>query len=450
MIRSRSFLAALAGVAGLTASTTGAGAAGFAIKEQSAQALGSAFAGSTAEAADVSYMFFNPAALSQFEGSQAQTVLSFIAPASEPKNVSGQTDAAFGNAPITGGSGGSDIGEDALVPALYGMTSINEEVKLGVGVNVPFGLETDYNEGWVGRYHALNSELATVNINPAVSYEPTPGVAFAAGAQIQYVTAELTNAVDFGSIGAANGIPFANPTQNDGKAELEGDDWGFGFNLGVLLEPREGTRIGASYRSEINHELEGDLQFSGGGAVLTALQGSGAFTNRDITADLTTPDNVNFGVYHEVTDRLAVMGEVQYTFWSDFKELLINADAQTPPQQILTEEEWENVWFGALGAKYQARDDLTLRTGVAFDQSPIPDETRTPRITGEDRYWIALGANYAPMPWLSFNASYTHIFVADSTIDLASSDPGNTFRGDLQAEFDNHVDIATVSATVRF
>lgn len=446
-MRSKCYLVATATVlVGATAGSAGALAAGYALKEQSPTAQGSAFAGATAEAADVSYMFFNPAAMSYQSGAQAQAALSYIAPQAEAQDVTAQTD---GGMQINGGSGGSDAGENAVIPALYGMAPINDRLKAGMGVNVPFGLETSYNDGWKGRYHALDSELMTVNFNPAVSYEPMDGVAIGAGLQAQYVTAELSNAVDFGSIGAANpSIPVGQPTQNDGQAEVEGDDWGFGFNLGVIVEPREGTRIGAAYRSEIEHELDGDVDFSGGGQVRGALMRGNAFSDTGASADLTTPDLVSLGVYQEVTSNLAVMGEFQYTFWSDFQELRIEFDNST--RDSVTEEDWNDSFFVSAGAKYDVSDALSLRTGVAFDESPIPDETRTPRIPGNDRTWLSIGANYSPYAWFTVNAAYTHLFVKDGDIDLDASDPGNASRGSLNAEVENSVDVATVSATLRF
>jgi len=445
MQKARYAAAAATAAAGLAASVSGAHAAGFAIKEQSPTAQGAAFAGATAEAADVTYMFFNPAALSRQSGTQGATALSLVAPTSQPETARGET--ASGT-PITGGDGGSDISDDALAPAFYGMTSVTQDVKLGVGINAPFGLETSYDDGWVGRYHALNSELATININPTVSYEPIDGVALGAGLQAQYITAELTNAVDFGSIGAAQGIPFATPTQNDGRAEVEGDDWGFGFTLGVLLEPREGTRVGVGYRSEVEHELTGDVDFSGGGQVRSALARNNAFADTGAEAEVTTPDILSVGAYQDLTEELAVMGEFQYTFWSDFDQLNVRFDNATPPSR--TEEDWDNSWFAALGVKYDATENLALRTGVAYDESPIPDATRTPRIPGSDRTWLSFGADYSPYPWLGVKASYTYIFADSASLNLDATDPGNQSRGDLSADFDNHVNIATFSAVLRF
>lgn len=435
--------AAVCGLAALAMAPGPALAAGFAIKEQSATAQGNAFAGATAEAADISYMFFNPAGLTRHSGNRVSAGLNYIAPQSEPQ---GMTGAAV--QPGVDPNGGDDAAVNALAPMLYGMLSLSEDLKLGLGVNAPFGLSTEYDRGWAGRYHALDSDLTTINVNPTVAYRVRDWLSIGAGLQIQYADAELSNAVDFGAIGAAQGIPGAAPGTADGLGEVSGDDIGFGGTLGVLIEPSDTTRIGLSYRSQVAHELEGDADFSGGGAVRQALAGGGAFTDTSVQADLTTPDQASIGVYQEITPQWAVMGELQWTDWSDFDSLRIQFDDSTPDS--VTEEAWNDTMFVAVGATYRPRDDLALRLGVAYDESPIPDATRTPRIPGSDRTWLSLGAEWTPMSFLTLNAAYTHIFVKDSTVSLDRSDPGNAARGDLDGRYENSIDLVSVQATLRF
>lgn len=315
---------AIFGVCGVLAvSGTPALGAGFAIKEQSPAALGNAFAGATAEAADIGYMFFNPAGLTRHDGHRALAGVSYILPKAEPENMTAST--ALG-APIGGGNGGGDAADNALTPVLYGMASVSDRVKLGLGVNAPFGLKTGYDWGWAGRYHALDSELATVTVNPTLAIRATDWLSVGAGLQAQYADAKLTNAVDFGTIGAAAGIPGAIPAAQDGFARVDGDDWGFGGSAGVLLEPREGTRIGAAYRSQVEHRLEGDADFvldaAGVGAALRGA--TGRFVDTGASARLTTPDTASLGIYHEIDERWAVMGEVQWTNWSVFQRLVVN------------------------------------------------------------------------------------------------------------------------------
>ena len=250
--------AAILALPGIMALATEAGASGFALREQSASAQGTAFAGASAAALDPSYMFFNPAALGVLDGMQAEALLNYIAPRGVLEEATAST---IRGTPIGGGTQVDDIAGNAFVPALYGMAELPFELRAGLAVNVPFGLQTEYPETWAGRYHAVDSELSTLNVNPVLAWRPLPWLALGAGLQAQYAEAELTNAVDFGTIGASFGIPGAVPGAQDGFVDVDGDDWGYGYTLGVLVEPRAGTRIGLGYRSSIEHELEGTADF---------------------------------------------------------------------------------------------------------------------------------------------------------------------------------------------
>lgn len=423
-------------------------AAGYALKEQSATALGNAFAGATAGAEDVSHMFFNPAALGRLDGFAASLSLSRVAPRAEVDDATGDT--VFGT-PIGGRDSVGDVAENGVVPALYFMAPFGERVRLGLGINSPFGLATEYPDGWVGRYHAVDTELRTVNINPALAVRVTEGLSVGFGLQIQYADGELSNAVDYGTIGAGSGVPGAAPGTQDGFARLEGDDWAFGYTAGLLAEPVRGTRLGVAYRSEIEHRLEGDVDFTDDDAGIAAtLRGlSGAFADSDAQLDLETPATLSFGVHQDLGERFAVMAEATWTDWSAFDELRVEFDNPAQPDNV-TSQEWDDAWFLALGATWKPVETLTLRVGVAYDQSPVPDRTRTPRVPDEDRYWLATGLSWQALPWLGLDAGYTHIFVENSDVDLSALDEGNQTRGSLRADYENGIDIVTLGARVRF
>ena len=249
-------------------------AAGYAIKEQSTTAQGASFAGATAGGDNISYMFFNPATITLHEGAQFHLSSAYIAPFSKP-DVKGASTA--GDIAIAGGDGGSNISVHALVPALYGSLQVSDSLFLGLGVNAPFGLATEYDGGWAGRHHGVDSELLNINMNPVIAWKAPKWFSFALGAQIQYADARLTSAIDATGDGVTNG-----------RSELNGDDWGFGFTAGILFQPWEGTRLGLSYRSQIGHTLKGDVDFKNLG---------GAFADQGISAQITTPDTFSLGLY---------------------------------------------------------------------------------------------------------------------------------------------------------
>ena len=424
--------------------------AGFAIREQSASAFGNAFAGSTAAAEDISYMYFNPAGIVRHSGNQAVVIGSYIAPHSEFNPGSASTLSPLDVA-ITGGNGGSDIASNGFIPAAYALWDVSDRFKAGLGINVPFALRTEYDDGWIGRYHALDSEILSIIVNPAAAYRITDQISLGAGISIQYVTAELSNAIDFGTIGFVSGVPGAVPTQQDGHVALDGNDLALGFNVGVLFEPWRGTRVGASYRSKIAHTLEGDADFtldSGGvGAVIAGA--TGRFVDSTAEARLTTPDTVRIGFHHDISETWSVMGEAAWTNWTRFDELRVQFANPAEPDNVV-EQDWTGSWFFAAGASHRPVKAWTLRAGIALDQTPIPDNRRTPRIPGDVRTWLTVGATYAPLDNIDVSMGYAHLFVPSAPINLSASSPGNQFRGNLQGDSNNYVNIFTIQAYMTF
>ncbi len=454
MTRSKRSQALLGTLLALTLLAIGAGEArgsGFQIREASTSALGNAFAGATSGVEDITFMYFNPASMIFHDRDQIAGSSSFIAPHAELQSSSGSTIAGVPITPTPAFDGDNTVSENAIVPALYGMLSIDRDLKIGLAVTAPFGLETNQPGGWIGRYHASDSRLTTINVNPNVAFRVTDWASVGLGVQAMYGDARLTNAVDIGTIGAASGIPGSVPTMQDGFAKITGDDWGFGYNLGVMLEPHDRVRVGLAYRSKVNMTLDGDAKFDlrGSGTTGAALQSAGLFLDTDASAKIEMPAQASIGLNVGITDDVSLMGEVAWTQWSSFKDLIIDFANPAQPSN-LTEEDWDDSWFFALGATWQAAEDWTLRFGVAHDQTPVPDRTRTPRIPDEDRYWIALGFNYAPTDWMSLDFGYTHIFLDDSNINLFASDPGSTFRGNLEASYTTSIDIVGLQGIVRF
>lgn len=451
-LSSRPFAYIFVGLTALATASAGlaperAAASGFALKEQSSTAQGTAFAGAAAGGEDISYMFFNPAAMALHPGTNFHASASYISPTSKTKNATATTAAGE---PITGSPRSGDIGADALLPAIYSSYQVTDEIFLGLAVNSPFGLATEHNDGWVGRYHATDSELMTIDFSPTAAYKPFDWLNLGAGLQVVYASATLENAVDTSTIAD---VPFA--AANDSQAKIEGDDWGYGFTLGGIVEPVPGTRIGVAYRSEVDLTLEGDARFrrSPLGDLVNAGTitpgGTGLLGNSDITADLTTPDSINFGIHHDINDRWSVMADGSWTGWSDFENLTIKFQNPDQPNNT-TVQDWNDSWFAALGTRFRPSEEWLLSLGVAYDESPVPNSTRTPRVPDEDRYWISAGAGWKPVEWLSLNFSYTHIFMPDPKVRLTVADPNNLARGNLSADYESDIDIITFSGTISF
>ncbi len=398
-------------------------AGGFQLFEQTVGGLGNAYAGRSASAEDVSTIFFNPAGLTRVPGTQAVAGVHIIALNAKFDNkgsTAGSPNFQGTNALL--GTNGSDTGETGVVPNLYIGHQLTNNLHVGLGINVPFGLKTKYTNDWVGRYHAIRTELKTVNINPALAYKFNSMFSIGIGANAQYADADLTNAIDFGAQVDAQGQcppPPAGPPSGfcaqalDGRANLSGDDWAWGYNVGLLMELSPDTRFGLSYRSKLKYELEGDVRFD----VPTAVQPAFPFTKEDVSADLDLPESVSLSAYHQLTPKLALLADVTWTKWDRFKELRVSFDNAPLPDDV-TPEDWNNSFRYSLGANYRLGSEWLLRTGGAYDETPIPSaEKRTPRIAESDRFWLAFGISHTPNSSFRFDFSYAHLFVRDAKIN---------------------------------
>ena len=409
--------------------SVGAQAAGFALIEQSASGMGNAFAGGSAAAEDASTIFFNPAGMTYINGTQAVGALHLINPNAD-FNDKGSVRAV----PRPLGNEGPNAGDLAFVPNLYLMTDINSTIKLGLGINAPFGLKTEYDDKWIGRFQADKSEVKTININPSIAFKVNDQLSLGVGVSAMRAEATLSRALN---VGAA-----------ERSVEIKGNDWGFGFNLGAIYQATPDTRIGMAYRSKINQTLEGKSKSN-----FTLLNANPLRTlNVDVTADVTLPENFSVSAFSRVNDTWDVMGDVTWTRWSQFKELKIVRDNGTKSTLALTPENWENTLRYSIGANYHYSDAIKLRAGLAYDQEAVKDQYRTARIPGNDRKWLSLGAGWQVTPASKLDVGYAHLFISDAKIDddqrvVPGSPLGN---GRVKGDFKGSVDILSLQYTHNF
>jgi long-chain fatty acid transport protein len=421
-------------------------ASGFAIQEQSVTGLGRAFAGSAAVADDASTVFFNPAGLTQLNHTELAVGLHYISPQSDFTDDGSRLPVALGGTPLSGGDGG-DAGEDALVPNLYYAQALNSTTFIGLGINAPFGLVTDYSDTWQGRYHALRSDLKTININPSLAIQANEKLSIGFGINLQYIDLELSQAVDFGAVCAVAAVgACAVPQGFDGKAKLTADDWSWGYNLGLLYQLTDTTRVGLTYRSKISHHLKGDGEFRiPDNAAVQGTAAATGFSDGDIDGRVTLPESASLAVHHQLNNKVALSADVSWTRWSRFVDLTINSDDSTRLNST-KEEDWENSLRYAVGVDYQHNDKWAFRTGVAYDETPLPGVSRrTPRIPGNDRIWFAVGASYKANDNLILDAGYTHLFINNPKINDTDAN-GYILSGEYEAS----VDILSVQARYLF
>jgi long-chain fatty acid transport protein len=334
------------------------------------------------------------------------------------------------------------------------MYSVSNDLKLGLSINAPFGFVTEYDSDFVGRYHALKTDLKIIDIAPSLAYrinkEWSVGVAFVA----RYVDATLTNAVDFGLIGFPNTIPGT----IDGSAKLTGNTWAYGYKAGVTYQPTDDLRMGLAYHGAMNMTLKGDIafQYPGnlGAAGAAGFQAEG-FANGGGQAELNLPADASFGFDYKVSSTFSLQGEACLTTWSRFKQLNVQLTNNVAPQvtNVVTDEHWRDTWFYSLGGTWKVDSAWTLRAGLAFDQGAVTDGYRTPRIPDGDRTWVSAGASYAVSKSLSLDIGYTHIWVKDSAVQLTTTasqlDPNFT-RGNLNGNFAMSANVLAVGARFSF
>ncbi len=435
----------------LSLSSFAAHGAGFALIENSASGMGNAYAGAGAIAEDGSTIYFNPAGMTELEGTRLTGALHWVRPRGEFTNDGSTVAPASGGGSLSGGNGGNN-GVDAIIPNLYYSKEVNDGVVFGLGINVPFGMETNYDKDWVGRYHAVGSKVMSVNINPSLAWKINDKLSFGAGINGQYIQVELISAIDFGAVCQAQElggiIPAntcsgigANPQQMDGFIKLDADDFSWGYNFGLLYKPRLGTHIGLSYRSKITHTVSGDADFTVPSAV-SFLTSSNRFVDTTLRSSVSLPESSSFSLSHQI-GQFTLLFDWTYTRWSRFKELRIEYDSSQPDS--VTTENWGDSNRYAIGLNYQLNPRLLLRSGLAYDETPIPSgEYRTPRIPGNDRLWLAFGFGYQIDEQLSFDLGYAHLFVDDSDSDHAFESSVPTLEHNLKGEYSARVDILSL------
>jgi long-chain fatty acid transport protein len=413
-------------------------AAGYGLREFSTDAMGTAYAGAAATARDASYQAYNPASIASVTGTDFSLTAIGIAPSSSASFTTAQTSAGT---PISGATNAKGFIADALIPELALRTRLSDRWSAGVVVYAPWGLATNYPANSDARYYAFKTDLTTINITPSLSYQISPQIAVAAGVQAQYAKGTLSSAIDIGTLGALLSIPKSVPGGSDGAATLTAHNWGAGFILGLNAHLTENITGGISYRSSVQHHLAGTINYtldaSGLGSAIRSA--TGMFANTQGSADMTTPDTVNSGLRADITSEITALFELDWTNWEKFHQLQVTAANPVQPADI-TAANWKPAWFGAAGVEYRPEGQWSFRTGVAYDESPIPDSTLGPRIPDGDRITLALGTSYRVNEDADIKLAYEHLFVADRAVNLNPAQPGNALRGTLAGKMQSSVD----------
>ena len=388
--------------------TSQAFGAGFASQTQSGSGLANAYAGGAAASENASVVWYNPAAMSRLQGMH-------FGLAGYAINNNRQWEDKGSRAPTGQTLGAStDISPTAYVPNLFVTHQLSDKAHFGFAINTPFGLKTEYNQDWMGRYQGVGSSIETINLNGALSYKLNEQVSVGAGLNWQKMEAKLTSMTNYAAIaaGVAQASPFGVAAVPSAIASLggntqslttvSGSDSSWGYNLGAHYQLNKQTDIGLHYRSAIHFHLTGTVTTQPPTSNASAL--SSAINNQiaqqaasgGISADITTPAIANLSFFHRLNDRVDVMADAQWTQWSTVPKLeFVRSNGNVLSS---TTYKWRDVYRLSVGANYKLTDSLKLKAGLAYDQSPIPEQYRTVRLPDNDRYWLSAGLQYAINP----------------------------------------------------
>jgi long-chain fatty acid transport protein len=455
-----SSLAVLSALAALPASVH---AAGFALIEQNASGMGNAYAGAAAAAEDASTIYFNPAGLTALPaGKHFSIAIHAIDPSAKFRDNASQSAGGISGTGtrnlFTFAGFGGDAGSTAYVPNAYFAMSLDPKWSIGVGVNAPFGLKTQYEDGWIGRFQGIKSEIKTVNINPTVAYKVNEVISLGAGVNYQQIDATLTKAVNYTAIVGAANVGAALAIQNvEGRNELKGSDAAWGYNLGATFNLSERTRLGVAYRSVIQYHLTGTYTathpVTGSAAANAIIAANPGTLDQNIALDIKMPDSFSFSAAHRLNDRWDLLGDLSWTGWAKIPEVRIKFTAPGAADDV-TNWKLRDTMRGALGANYRYSDDVKLRVGVAYDQSPVTDAFRTVRLPDNNRTWLSLGAQYKPSKAGTLDAGFSYIWVKatgiNSNAEIPEAPPRGFPRGLMNGSYDNSVRVLSLQYSHSF
>jgi long-chain fatty acid transport protein len=451
-------------------------ASGYKLNEQSAAGAGNAYAGRAAVVEDASVVFYNPAGMVKLKQAEVTFGGSYINATGSFElesytNGAGKTYTAEDLGPY---SDGGNFLSAATIPYAYFATPINEDFAAGFGIFVPFGTNTDYADDFIGGGFADQTQLTSVEFQPAVAYRLNDQLSLGFGLDITYMKGLLSKQVDTAPyneaitpINLTAGAPapltaeqWASFSGFENHYEVSGDDWDIGYNLSMMWDINSDITLGVAYRSQMEFELKGDSEFAqkegvvalsqfpvadtpaeqllpagtyiivpadAGYAKATQTAATGAIPNQASEVPLTTPQSLTVSYAQQLTDQVQLVAGITWTQWSVFKDFDVKSDeAQLGKIEALgalgdgyighIEENWNDTTAVAVGVNYQLNDDWLIRSGYANDQSPVSNEYRTARVPDNDREWISAGFNYRINQDLDVDFAFSYLFFEDTKV----------------------------------
>lgn len=404
-------------LAGLTFAAGDANASGWGLNDQSVTGLGRAYSDGALAGDDYSAIAYNPAAM-QLGGTGVQLGGTLINLRSDVKGTYHRADGAR--------TGDANVNVSVLVPNFFAQYKVNEKMRVGFGIYVPFGLAIKYDSNWFASDHGITSDLQVVDFSPAVSYEVMDNLSLGVAVNFRKSSVFLTS------------TQYAPTTALDGtRNEFDLEDWGVGLNVGAMYKLGENTRFGVSFRSRSQHQIKGDASLLGGMRTPTT------------TLPMDAPERVLANVYHRIGD-FGLSAGVEWTRWSRFDALRLNNHIGSSAE---VGQRWKNTWRGAVGLDYYHSENWTFRGGIGFDESPVPNsEWRTAAIADNDRWMFSAGTSYKTGAWtVDFGYSFLYLPTYEvhnrrQKLDGTNATPMST----LDAKYDTYAHVVGLQVQYTF
>lgn len=407
-----------------------AAASGFQLQNQTGSGNGNAFAGAAATAEDAGTVMWNPAGMTYLpKGHNISAAATALVRTIDYKDKGSVATPGF---PI-GTTDGGNAGGTSLVPAFYWAYSLNDRLSLGLGVSPTFGNVTEYDFDFVGRNAGYFAEIKQININPSIAWKVNERFSIGGGLNFAH------NETHF-----KQGLAFLGAAATTNHLDVKGDDWALGYNFGAMFQLAPTTRIGVTYRSELEFDLEGKQK-----TTVTNF-GSPLLANQKIDAKLKTPASASLALSHMASDRLELLADFTWTDWSVVDTIQLKSKASGANLSALSYN-FKDTWRVGIGANYQLNDAWKLRFGVAYDKSPVKSAAdRTMTLPDSDRTWLSIGAKYRISPKMSLDFGYTYLMFAHAKTARAVDFPSGVTRQTINGEWNNDVHIIATQLNYNF
>ncbi|MBX8608327.1 outer membrane protein transport protein [Pseudomonas cichorii] len=404
-------------------------AGGFARTEQSVSGMGIGQAGRASAAEDASTVYGNPAGMARLEGQQITAGAVFIDASTDISHVGGRSS----------GSNDGDMVPFSSVPFGFYTWKLDEHWAFGFGAYAPFGLSTDYENGFQGRMFASKSDIKVVTLQPTVSYAFNDRLSIGFGPTLNRIAGSLESDITL------------SPALADTAVKVKGEDTALGFNAGVLFNATDTTRVGVTYHSRVDYKLDCHTQVATGAGTPSLLLASNRY---DCTLKVTTPESYDFSVTQELSDAWKLYASATWTGWSSLQDLSLRNQPISAAQggslasaltgSIQEGLNWHDTWAYAIGTDYRLNPQWVLRTGLMFDQSPTSNTNRSPRTPTGDRRIFSMGVGYDVTPQLTIDLAYSYL--REESVDVSRANA----LGSYSATYQSDASLFGVGATYRF